>query len=154
MKIHLLTLGHKAPGWVTAGYQAYSSRLRANVQIELVELSPPRHHKDRQKGLQAEAAILLKHLDPTDWVVALTEHGQMPTSRELAARLEQWQDHGSAVKMLIGGADGLAPEVLARANEQLSLSKLTFPHQLVRVIVAEAIYRAWSIGQNHPYHRD
>ena len=154
MKIQLLTLGHKAPGWVQEGYQTYASRLRGDVELELVELAAPKHHKDRRKGLREEAAALARYVNSADWIVALSERAPMLDSRGLATRLEAWQAQGKCVKLLIGGADGLADEILVRADEQLSLSKLTFPHQLVRVIVAEALYRAWSISRKHPYHRD
>ena len=124
------------------------------MPLTLLEMQAPRHHADPAKYQQDEAQKLLAQIGKNDWVIALDEHGTLgapvSTWRE---SLKDWQMDGRDVAFLIGGADGLAKEVLSRANQKISLSKLTFPHYMVRVILAEAVYRAWSISTGHPYHR-
>ena len=97
---------------------------------------------------------MLARISPSDFVVMLDERGKHFSTRELAQQLERWQHQGSDIVLLAGGPDGFTQEIRARANQTWSLSRLTFPHPLIRVIVAEQIYRAWSVLQNHPYHRD
>ena len=119
----------------------------------LEEIPAPRHHSDRTQINAQEAEKVLARIGDNDLVVALDEHGQQTSSMQLAERIKSWQMHRSGVVMVIGGANGLSESVLARANECISLSKLTLPHYLVRVVLAEALYRADSINSGHPYHR-
>jgi 23S rRNA (pseudouridine1915-N3)-methyltransferase len=136
-----------------AGYAEYAKRLSRGVRLSLEEIPAPRHHSDHAKIKAQEAEKILARIGADDWVVALDEHGQHATSVQLAQRLKSWQMQRPGIVMVVGGADGLGDSVLARANECISLSKLTLPHYLVRVMLAEALYRADSINGGHPYHR-
>ena len=136
-----------------SGYAEYAKRLSRGVRLSLEEISAPRHHSDHAKIKAQEAEKILARIGNDDWVVALDEHGQQASSVLLAQRLKSWQMQRSGVVLVVGGADGLGDSVLARANECISLSKLTLPHYLVRVVLAEALYRADSINGGHPYHR-
>ena len=123
------------------------------MPLTLLEMQAPPHHADPAKYHQYEAQKLLAPIGKNDWVIALDEHGTSLTSVDLAKGLKVWPMDWRTVALVFGGADGLAKEVLSRANQKISLSKLTFPHYMVRVILAEAVYRAWSISTGHPYHR-
>jgi 23S rRNA (pseudouridine1915-N3)-methyltransferase len=153
VKLKILSVGAKSPEWIQRGFDEYQKRLSREMPLELVEISPGKHHKDPAKFKAEEGTKMLAALTTQDWVVSLDERGKSVTSRALAGRLEQWREFGKDVVIVIGGSDGLDKTVLSRAQESLSLSALTFPHYLVRVIVAEALYRAWTITRNHPYHR-
>ena len=153
MDIRILSIGSKAPIWVQAGYFEYAKRLTRGLRLSLEEIPAPRHHSDQAKIKSQEGDKLLARMGSDDWVVALDERGEQTSSVQLAERLKAWQMQRMGVVMLIGGANGLDEHVLARANECISLSKLTLPHYLVRVVVAEALYRADSINCGHPYHR-
>ncbi len=104
--------------------------------------------------MDAEAAKILARTRPADYVVALDEHGRQSTSTQLAGKLEEWQTVGADLVFVIGGPDGLAGDVLKRANYRWSLSQLTLPHGLARILFAEQLYRAWSLSAGHPYHRE
>ena len=153
MKIKLLTVAAKAPDWVQAGYATYVGRMPQTLKLELVEISPSKHVNDPKRFVADEGERLLSRIRESDWVVTLDEHGQQWDSMKLARALEDWQLEGRDIVFVIGGSDGLSKAVKSRANQIVSLSKLTFPHHLVRVIVAEALYRAWTITNGHPYHR-
>jgi 23S rRNA (pseudouridine1915-N3)-methyltransferase len=153
MKLRILSVGNKAPAWVQKGFDEYAKRLPRDMPLTLVELAAPKHHGDAQKFVAAEGQKMAAQLDASDWVVALDESGKAVSSMQLAAKMDQWRMQGQNVSFLVGGSDGLADSVLNRANERMSLSALTFPHYVVRVILAEALYRAWSICSGHPYHR-
>lgn len=153
MKMRIVSVGNKAPDWVRRGYTEYAKRLPPELGLDLVELAAPKHHGDTAKFVLAEGQKMLSQLKPADWVVALDESGKSVSSAQLAGRLDQWRMTGADVVFLVGGSDGLSDLALDRANERMSLSYLTFPHYLVRVILAEALYRAWSISAGHPYHR-
>jgi 23S rRNA (pseudouridine1915-N3)-methyltransferase len=143
LKIRLITIGHKAPDWIQTGYQDYTKRLPASCLLELVEI--PAEKRPEEKML---ASIKAEH-----YVIALDVRGKPWSTEELAANLNNWLQSGKNIDLLVGGADGLTPACVAKAHEKWSLSPLTFPHMLVRLIVAEQIYRAHSILQGHPYHR-
>ena len=153
MQVRILTIGNKSPAWVQAGYEDYSRRLKGGIRVTLQEIPAPKHHADQTKIKNLEAEKLLARIADADWVVALDQRGRQASRAELAAHIQQWKMQGRNVVLVIGGADGLDQTVLDRANERLSLSKLTLPHYLVRVVVAEALYRAESINDGHPYHR-
>ena len=153
MKIKILTVAAKAPDWVQDGYAEYAKRMPKGLQFELNEIAPSKHVKDTQRFKSDEGERIVSRIRDDDWVVALDERGTLWDSAKLAQSLEEWQMQGRDVVFAIGGSDGLSNTVKSRANQIMSLSKLTFPHHLVRVIVAEALYRAWTISNRHPYHR-
>lgn len=144
------------PRWVCDGYEEFARRLPRELSLELVEVKPePRSTgKPLAALLAAEAARIAQALPVRCWRVVLDERGQDVTTRQLAGLLETWMGEGEDVAFIIGGADGLAPEVKAAARATLRLSSLTLPHALVRVVLAEQLYRAVSLLRNHPYHRD
>ncbi len=154
MKIKLVSVGSKAPGWVRSGYEEYARRMPREAALQLIEIPAPRHQGDAARYVSREGDKMLAQIRPADWVVALDEGGRAVSSEQLARKMDNWRMQGRDVVVCVGGADGLAPAIIQRADETLSLSALTFPHYLVRVIVAEALYRAWSISAGHPYHRD
>lgn len=143
MKIRLITIGHKAPDWLQEGYQDYAKRLPASCALELIEI--PAEKRPEEK--------MLATIKADNYVIALDVKGKCWSTEALSDKLQGWLQSGKNIDLLVGGADGLSPACLAKAQEKWSLSALTFPHMLVRLIVAEQIYRAHSILQNHPYHR-
>lgn len=149
-------MGTRPPAWVREAYADYTRRLGSRLKLTLLEIEPgPRSAgQSPRKAVETEARKLLTTLRPDEWVVALDEHGTQMSTRELAAWLEGRMREGSDLAFLIGGPDGFAPEVVARSNVSVSLSRLTLPHALVRVVLAEQLYRAVSILTHHPYHRD
>jgi len=155
MKLHLLAVGTKMPSWVTESYEEYAKRLPRDCSLHLHEIMPAKRGKSgsptqwmREEGERILAAIPANH-----YVIALDVKGKTWTTQTLSEQFEQWQHDGRDVSLIIGGADGLAAECLQRADQKWSLSALTFPHPIVRVVLAEQLYRAWTILQNHPYHR-
>ena len=151
MQHKLLCIGHKAPSWVAEGEQGYAKRLRPGLDVQL--LAPSKLSESGQRK-EAEAKLVLAKLPKNAWLVALDEKGSAWSSRELSASYGRWLDQGRPIVFLIGGADGLAQSLLARADAKWSLSPLTLPHALVRVFLVEALYRAQSLLAGHPYHRD
>jgi 23S rRNA (pseudouridine1915-N3)-methyltransferase len=149
-------VGTRPPGWVREAYADYTRRLGSRLKLTLVEVEPgPRSAgQSPRKAIETEARKLLTALRPDEWVVALDESGTEMSTRELAAWLEGRMREGRDLAFLIGGPDGFAAEVVARSDISLSLSRLTLPHALVRVVLAEQLYRAISILTHHPYHRD
>ncbi len=155
MQIHLLTIGNKMPGWISDGFNEYARRMPRECQIKLVELPPAQRSKttDLKKALIDEGQRLLKAVPKNAEIVVLEVTGRQHSTQSLSEELDQWLSSGSDIALLIGGADGLSDECLKAAKSKWSLSKLTFPHPLVRIILAEQLYRAWSLLNNHPYHR-
>jgi 23S rRNA (pseudouridine1915-N3)-methyltransferase len=138
---------------VAAGYEEYARRLPREMPLELVEVaSAARRNLPAARVREAEGARLLAQTGSRDWVVALDERGRTRTTPELAERLDDWRMQGRDVAFLIGGADGLDAACHERADETLSLSPMTLPHALVRVVLAEQVYRAWTVLAGHPYH--
>ena len=156
MQIRLLTIGQKMPAWVEQGYQEYAKRFPRDFRLELVEVVAAKRGKnaDIARITEQEGQALLAQIKPSDWVVVLDVKGKTFSTPQLAENIEHWQQHHPNVVLLVGGPEGLSQECIARANQKWSLSGLTFPHPMVRVIVAEALYRAWSVTVNHPYHRE
>ena len=156
MKIRLIAVGKKMPAWVQDGYADYAKRLPRECALELVELAPGMRSKkdDPARAKADEGQRILAKLSDDEWVVALDERGRNWSSPQLAKKLGTWMDSGRNVALLIGGADGLHPDVLARADQKWSLSAAVYPHALVRVMVAEQLYRAWALRSGHPSHRD
>ena len=155
MRIRLICVGTKMPAWVTTGFQEYAKRLPADCRLELVEIPPGHRGKgaDVRRAIEKESRLILAALGKDERVVALDVEGRQWSTEQLASTVGEWQMGGQNVAMLIGGPDGLSAECLALAQQRWSLSNLTYPHPLVRVILAEQIYRAWSLLNNHPYHR-
>jgi 23S rRNA (pseudouridine1915-N3)-methyltransferase len=155
MRIRLICVGTKMPAWVTTGYQEYAKRLPADLKLELVEIAPGHRGKgaDVKRAIEKESKLILAALGKDDHVVALDVEGRPWSTEQLAGALRDWQMGGQNVALLIGGPDGLSAECLSLAKQRWSLSNLTYPHPLVRVILSEQIYRAWSLLNNHPYHR-
>ncbi len=155
MNIHLITIGQKMPAWVQTGFEEYAKRLPACCSLKLVELPMPARGRnasvDRLK--EKEAAAIEAAIPKGALVIALDEYGQEVSTVGLSRKLAQWLEGGQDVALLVGGPDGLDGRLLQKARWTWSLSKLTFPHPLVRVIVAEQLYRAWSVLNHHPYHR-
>lgn len=144
------------PGWVTEGFSDYAKRLPKECTLQLIEIpfaGKRDKHSDLPKLAAKEAEHMLKHVAPQDHCIALEVTGKAYGTEHLATQLANWQQAGRDVALLVGGPEGLAPACLHRANQQWSLSPLTLPHPLVRIVVAEQLYRAWSILANHPYHR-
>jgi len=155
MKIHLLAVGVRMPEWVEKGYAEYAGRLPRECALNLVELSAGKrgYHAAVARLVRAEGERLLAAVPAGSRLIALDERGQEWSTMELAGRLSGWLGEGRDVSLLVGGPDGLDADCRARADTLWSLSRLTLPHPLVRVVVAEQIYRAWSVLHNHPYHR-
>ncbi|MBN8715613.1 MAG: 23S rRNA (pseudouridine(1915)-N(3))-methyltransferase RlmH [Pseudomonadota bacterium] len=155
MKARLVAVGERAPGWVAQGFAEYQKRLSHWLPLELVEIEPGIRGKGRDtaRAISDEGARVLAALPKQAQVVALDGRGRMHSSEQLAQRLEHWRGQGRDLAFLIGGPEGHAPEVLARADETWSLGPLTLPHMLVRLVLAEQLYRAAALLANHPYHR-
>ncbi len=149
-----MAVGTRTPGWIKEGYQEYAKRMPRETELQLVEIpATPRKGRSADRSRQSEADKMLAQISPKEWVVALDTLGTACSTEQLAKKLDGWRMRGSDVVLLVGGADGLAPACRERANEIMSLSRFTFPHALVRVIVAEQLYRAWTLLTGHPYHR-
>lgn len=154
MDVRLLAVGTRLPGWVDDGYRQYAERLRREVRLTLSEIPvTPRKGGSVEQWKRAEGERMLAEIQPSDWLVALTVDGQSHSTEALAARVEGWLQRGQRVVLAVGGPDGLDDRVVERANERWSLSPLTLPHGLVRVVLAEALFRAVSLRAGHPYHR-
>jgi 23S rRNA (pseudouridine1915-N3)-methyltransferase len=156
MRVRVIAVGTRLPAWVRGACDDYLARLASGLAVSLVEIEPgPRAAGGvAHKAIAAEGERLLGAVRPSDHVAVLDERGMQFSTRELAAWLQERMQRGEDLAFLIGGPDGLAPEVLARGNFTLALSRLTLPHALVRVLLAEQLYRAHSILTHHPYHRD
>lgn len=155
MRISLIAVGTRMPAWVEEGAGEYRKRLPAELQLEIREIALAKRGKNANiaRAMQQEGAAMLAAIAPRDLVIALDVQGKAISTEQLAMRIAQWQLSGDNISLLVGGPDGLARECLERAGERWSLSALTLPHPLVRVLIAEQVYRAWSINNNHPYHR-
>ena len=155
MQLVIAAVGHKMPAWIERGFGEYAKRMPPDCRIVLKEIKPI----ERSGSKTAETAMALERtkieaaVPKGARIVALDERGKDLTSMQLAQHLTQWQQDGRDVVFVIGGADGLDPEFKRNADMLVRLSSLTMPHGMVRVLLAEQLYRAWSITQNHPYHR-
>lgn len=155
MKIYLLAIGTKMPDWVSNAYQEYAHRMPAKCSLQLVEIQAEKRSRNSNvQSIKTKEADKLKAAIPSNCrVVALDVKGQSWSTEKLATRLQDWMMSGQDIALLVGGPDGLTQELIQLAQEKWSLSNLTFPHPLVRVILAEQLYRAYTITENHPYHR-
>jgi len=156
VRVRLIAVGSRMPKWVREAYEDYITRLGSRLKVTLVEIEPGPRSAGRtpQKAMEAEGQKLLAALRKDDYVIALDEHGSQMSTRELATWLGNRMQEGRDLAFLVGGPDGFVPEVLGRSDLKWSLSRLTFPHALVRVVLAEQLYRAHGVLANHPYHRD
>jgi len=155
VRFRLIAVGTRQPAWVREGYEEYARRLPPGVTLELVEIGlGSRTAGAPERALEREGERVIAAIPKGARVVALDEHGLQWRSLELAQRMGDWQQSWREVALLIGGPDGHSAAVAARADEKWSLSTLTLPHGLARVLVAEQLYRACSIRSGHPYHRE
>ena len=155
MKARLIAVGERAPAWMAQGFAEYQKRLSHWLPLDLVEVEPGVRGKGRDtaRATSDEGSRVLAALPKGAHVVALDGRGRMHSSEALAVRLEQWRAQGRDLAFLVGGPEGHAPEVVQRADEAWSLGPLTLPHMLVRLVLAEQLYRAAALLANHPYHR-
>jgi len=155
MQIHLIAVGEKMPQWVQQGYTEYARRLPAECALRLVEVPAGKRGKnaDIARILRDETSRLLDAVPRGTRRIALEVGGRTWSTEQLSQQLDAWMQDGRDVALLVGGPEGLGDAAREAADQQWSLSPLTLPHPLVRIVVAEQIYRAWSILHNHPYHR-
>jgi 23S rRNA (pseudouridine1915-N3)-methyltransferase len=146
VRVRIVAVGTRMPEWVRQAYEDYTRRLRSAMRVDLEELPVGKNKNEEEKRFLERVG--------DDYVIALDEHGKSLTTVDFAKWLALRQQDGLNLSFVIGGPDGLGPEILKKAQLRWSLSKLTFPHALVRVILAEQLYRAHSVLQNHPYHRE
>lgn len=155
MQLIVAAVGHKMPAWIATGFAEYAKRMPPDCRLVLKEVKPVERSGSNtaQSAMQLERSRIEAVLPKGARIIALDEHGKDLTSVGLSQQLMQWQQDGRDTAFLIGGADGLDPELKARAEAMIRISSMTLPHGMVRVVLAEQLYRAWSITQNHPYHR-
>jgi 23S rRNA (pseudouridine1915-N3)-methyltransferase len=155
MRIRIIAVGTRMPDWVEAGYAEYAKRMPRDCTVELVELPLAQRGKniDIARAMEKEGEEMLAAIGKGEQVIALDVKGKAWSTEHLAEQMAQWRMSGSNYCLLIGGPDGLAPQCLALAQTRWSLSALTLPHPLVRIVVIEQLYRACTILQNHPYHK-
>jgi len=155
MNIHLIAIGQRMDSWVNQGYNEYAKRMPSECRLRLIEIVPNKRTKnmDAARALEEESDRVISAIPARALVVALDVVGNQIATPKLAKLMQDWLAGGRDIAILIGGPDGLSTKCKSLANLTLSLSHLTFPHPLVRVIIAEQIYRAWTIIKGHPYHR-
>ncbi|MDX1915221.1 MAG: 23S rRNA (pseudouridine(1915)-N(3))-methyltransferase RlmH [Methylophilus sp.] len=155
MKLRIISVGHKMPNWVEEACTEYLKRMPRELSVEIVEVKPDKRASGKNSEIvqEAEAKRILEVVDK-DYLVALDERGQQVNTLQLANKLQHWQGLGRDVSFIIGGADGLHPTLKQKSDWLWSLSQLTMPHGMVRVVLTEQLYRAYTVNQNHPYHRE
>jgi 23S rRNA (pseudouridine1915-N3)-methyltransferase len=155
MHIHLIAVGTRMPSWVSQGYEDYARRLPHECSLRLVEIPLGRRSRTQPsaQAVEEESRRMLAAIPERSLVVALDVGGSAWDTPALATRLQEWLQSGRDIVLLVGGPDGLSGDCLRRADLRWSLSALTLPHALVRVVLAEQLYRAWTIISGHPYHR-
>ncbi len=156
MKLLILAVGNKMPSWITEGFNEYAKRMPREARIELVEIKPETRSSGKTTAqiMEAEAQRIRAALPASALCIALDERGATPTTKQLAQQMQDWMRQGRDVAFVIGGADGLHESVKHQAQQLMALSALTLPHGMVRVLLAEQLYRAHSLMHNHPYHRE
>lgn len=156
MKLTLYAVGSKMPSWVSQGFAEYSRRFPRDLSFNLVEIPAGKRGKnaDISRILAKEGEQLLAAIPKGNRIVTLEVEGQPWTTPKLAKQLESWQLDGRDVALLVGGPEGLSPACIKASEQKWSLSALTLPHPMVRILIAESLYRAWSVNTNHPYHRE
>ena len=154
MRLRVLAVGQKMPSWVEDGVAEYTRRMPKDYAVEWVDIAPAKRGTGSpQRYREQEGELIRSRLAKTDHMVALDISGTMISTEKIADKFDQWQMLGQSVSMVIGGPDGLDASVLERSSEQWSFGRITLPHPLVRVVLAEQLYRAWSVQAGHPYHR-
>ena len=152
--MRVLTVGTRMPDWVSRGVEEYSKRMPRDLAIEWCEIPASKRSRDTAESrMLDEFQAIDRRLKDQEVVVVLDVDGKVVSTEAIAESIEAWQDQGVKVAFVIGGPDGLHPQLKARASSKWSLGRITLPHPLVRVILAEQLYRAWSINAGHPYHR-
>ncbi len=155
LKINIITIGNKCPDWINQGYGEYAKRLSKYCQLSLIEL--PVSHRSKNINLdqskKSESNLIASKINPQDYVIALELTGKQQSTEEIAQLITTISHHNSSIAIIIGGPDGLDYSSFNKIDLKLSLSKLTLPHPMVRVILAEQLYRAFSLCNNHPYHK-
>lgn len=155
MQIHLIAVGNRMPAWVSQGYEEFARRMPSECRLKLIEIPPAKRTKaaDIKRLVRQEGERMLEALPKNAMVVALDVTGRQWRTEELAQQLDGWMHEGRDIALLLGGPEGLDPACREKAEQRWSLSLLTFPHPLVRIIVAEQLYRATTILKHHPYHK-
>ena len=155
MQITVIAVGHKMPAWIENGFKEYAKRMPNEWRFNLKELKPVERNSSRsaESVMEAEAVRIRAAIPKHAKLVVLDEHGKDLTTMALADNIKRWQQDGQDIAIVIGGADGLAPALKKQATQSIRLSSLTLPHGMVRVLLAEQLYRAHTILQNHTYHR-
>jgi 23S rRNA (pseudouridine1915-N3)-methyltransferase len=155
VQINLIAAGTRMPAWVEEGYHEYARRMPRECRLVLNEIPLAQRSKSQaiERAVRDEGARMLATLSDRQQVIALDIKGRGWSTEQLAQQMESWRQDGRDISLLVGGPDGLAAECLQRADQTWSLSALTLPHPLVRVLLAEQLYRAWSLNSGHPYHR-
>ena len=156
MQFDLIAIGKRMPVWVDSAFTEYSKRLPKKINFNLIEIAPATRSKNinSEQLKKIEEEKITTSITNNSLVIALDEKGKSINSRELSIELQTWIDNQQHVSILVGGADGLSPSIKNKADEIWSLSKMTLPHNLIRIVIIEQIYRAWSIINHHPYHRE
>ena len=156
MRVSIIAIGKKVPAWVQSGVNEYSKRLRRDYDLNFIEIASSLSGSaaDQKLKVRKEGEAILDKTKKEDYVIALDQRGEHINTSGLASKLDTYQNRVRELVFLIGGADGLHDSCLDRADEIWSLSELTFPHALVRVVLTEQLYRANSILRGHPYHRE
>ncbi len=156
MKLQLVAVGTRMPAWVTTGFMEYQRRFPRDMALELIEIPAGKRGKnaDIARILNKEGEQMLAAIPKGNHIVSLDLPGKTWDTPDLASQMSRWQLDGRDISLLIGGPEGLAPACKQAAAQSWCLSALTLPHPLVRIVVAESLYRAWSVNNNHPYHRE
>ncbi len=156
MRIHLIAVGKKMPEWVYSGFLEFSKRMPPELQINLIEITPSIRNKTTpiEKNIKEEGERIHSAIPSNSRLIVLDEKGKNFSSVDLSKKMESWLPMGQDISIVIGGADGVDNVIKQQAVEKWSLSSFTFPHTLVRVVIAEQLYRGWSILKGHPYHRE
>ena len=155
MHVRVLAVGTKMPSWVIRGVEEYQKRLPREWKFEWIEFAIGHRSKsqDVNKAIESEGNAMLSAIHTQEHVIALDVKGKVWSTEQLSSETAQWQMSGQDIALLIGGPDGISPACLARANQCWSLSALTLPHPLVRIVLVEQLYRSWTLLNNHPYHK-
>ena len=155
MQVYILAVGEKPPSWIESGVHQYLTRMPKECRVKIITIANVKRSKSQstEQLKLREQELLIKHTPKNSLRIALDEHGELWTTTDLANKLSQWMQSVPDVTLYIGGPDGLTKEFLAQTDFIWSLSSLTMPHMLVRVLLVEQLYRAWTINQGHPYHR-
>lgn len=155
MKLRIISVGHKMPAWVETACADFTKRMPRELSVDIIDIKPEKRAAgNNTENIQLIEAKRILEAAGRDYIIACDERGQEVTTLQLAEKMQSWQSLGRDVSIVIGGADGLHPSLKQQADWLWGLSKLTLPHAFVRVLLTEQLYRAYSVIQNHPYHRE